>query len=133
MKNFSERELEILRHAVDNAENKSQREIINNPEVKKIISIVEEFITKKKCICYGGTAINNILPISKQFYNKSIELPDYDFYSTKALDHAKELADITEKGIRTGQVGLSEDFNRRLEEFIDSLVIFLVSTSLSPS
>jgi len=27
---------------------------------------------------------------------------------------AKELADITEKGIRTGQVGLSEDFNRRL-------------------
>ena len=94
MKHFDEKELEILRHAVDNAENISQREIINNPEVKYIINIVEEFIIKKKCICYGGTAINNILPVSQQFYNKSIELPDYDFYSTKALDHAKELADI---------------------------------------
>ena len=29
-----------------------------------------------------------------QFYDKSIELPDYDFFSTKPLKHAKELADI---------------------------------------
>jgi hypothetical protein len=45
-------------------------------------------------VCYGGTAINNILPKNSQFYDKSIEIPDYDFYSSNALDDSKELADI---------------------------------------
>jgi hypothetical protein len=45
-------------------------------------------------ICYGGTAINNILPSEDQFYNKEIEIPDYDFFTHNALADAKELADI---------------------------------------
>ena len=49
---------------------------------------------EKKCICYGGTAINNILPKHAQFYDKDVEIPDYDFYSSNALQDAKELADI---------------------------------------
>ena len=93
-KTFEECELEILRNAVDNIENKSKKQMINNPEISEIISIVEEFLIKHKLICYGGTAINNILPSEDQFYDKSIELPDYDFFSTKPLKHAKELADI---------------------------------------
>ena len=28
----------------------------------KMIKIVEEFLKETKCVCYGGTAINNILP-----------------------------------------------------------------------
>ena len=48
---------------------------------------------KTKRICYGGTAINNILPINDQFYDKSVELPDYDF-SPQPLKDAKKLADI---------------------------------------
>ena len=75
-------------------EKRKGAKIIQDPQVKKIISIVEEFIADKKLVCYGGTAINNILPEDAQFYNKDIELPDYDFYSDNALDHAKELADI---------------------------------------
>jgi hypothetical protein len=55
---------------------------------------VENFIRNKKLICYGGTAINNILPKQDQFYNKDIEIPDYDFYSSNALNDAKELTDI---------------------------------------
>jgi hypothetical protein len=35
-----------------------------------MIKIVEDFIIRKKLICYGGTAINNILPERDQFYNK---------------------------------------------------------------
>ena len=66
----------------------------NSPTVIEMISILEEFLRKKKCVCYGGTAINNILPKEAQFYNRDIELPDYDFYSKNALDDAKELADI---------------------------------------
>ena len=91
---YDEKELEILREAVDVMEKRKGAKIIQDPQVKKIISIVEDFIANKKLVCYGGTAINNILPEDAQFYNKDIELPDYDFYSDNALDDAKELADI---------------------------------------
>jgi len=94
---YEDRELEILREAVDKAQERSQKAIINSDEVKKIILIVERFLQNKKCVCYGGTAINNILPTYDQFYNKSVELPDYDFFSSSALADAKELADIYAK------------------------------------
>ena len=91
---FNDKELDILRTAVDNADKLNKTSIINDPLVKQIITIVEDFLIKTKCICYGGTAINNILPKSAQFYDKTLELPDYDFFSDKALEHAKMLADI---------------------------------------
>ena len=91
---FEECELAILRQAVDETEKETQEKIANSDEIKKMVAIVEKFLIKKKCICYGGTAINNILPKHAQFYNKDIEVPDYDFFSPNALIHAKELADI---------------------------------------
>ena len=91
---FEEKELEILRETVDLVEKQKGEKIIQDPKIQKVISIVEKFIADKKLVCYGGTAINNILPEDAQFYNKDIELPDYDFYSDNALDCAKELADI---------------------------------------
>ena len=46
-------------------------------------------------------AINNLLPIEDQFYDKDIELPDYDFFSPTPLQDAKKLADIYfEKGFK---------------------------------
>ena len=96
-KNYEEKELEILRSAVDKAEERTDRKTANAPIVKEIISVVEEFLRKKKLVCYGGTAINNILPQADQFYDKSLEIPDYDFYSSTALDDAKELSDIYHK------------------------------------
>lgn len=91
---FNECELAILRTAVDKAEERQGKKNVNSPEVKNIIGIVETFLKKKELICYGGTAINNILPKQDQFYNKDVEIPDYDFYSHNALHDAKELADI---------------------------------------
>ena len=91
---FAECELAILRIAVDEAEEKMGKRIVNSEDIQKIIDIVEEFIKKKKLICYGGTAINNILPEEDQFYDKDVEVPDYDFFSINALNDAKELADI---------------------------------------
>lgn len=93
-KQFQEKELEILRKAVDMAEERSAKKIVNSPEIKEIISIVEEFLKKKRLVCYGGTAINNILPEQDKFYNKNLEIPDYDFFSPNALQDAKELANI---------------------------------------
>lgn len=94
---FEECELAILRHAVDETEEIKGKKIANSEEVKKLLDIVETFIREKKMVCYGGTAINNILPKYAQFYNHDIEIPDYDFYSSDALSDAKELADIYHK------------------------------------
>jgi hypothetical protein len=91
---FADCELAILRMAVDKAEEKMGRRVVNSEDVQKIIDIVEEFIKRKKLICYGGTAINNILPEEDQFYDKEVEVPDYDFFSQNALSDAKELANI---------------------------------------
>lgn len=91
---FEDCELAILRQAVDTAEEKQGKIIATSPEIKRIIGIVETFLRQKQLICYGGTAINNILPKQDQFYNKDVEIPDYDFYSSNALINAKELVDI---------------------------------------
>ena len=91
---FQECELAILRQAVDETEKIQGEKIAKNDEIKKILLIVENFIRKKKLVCYGGTAINNILPKQAQFYDRDVEIPDYDFFSPNALEDAKELADI---------------------------------------
>ena len=91
---FEERELDILRGSVDKAEERQGKAAAQSPEIKKIIEILETFLKRKRLICYGGTAINNILPEYDQFYDKDVEIPDYDFYSSNALSDSKELADI---------------------------------------
>jgi len=91
---FEECELAILRAAVDKADKRLGTKLIRKPEVQEIIYIVETFLRKKKRMCYGGTAINNLLPKEDQFYDKSAELPDYDFWSPEPMSDAKELADM---------------------------------------
>lgn len=91
---FQECELAILRHAVDESERIQGEKMARSDEITAIIGILEAFLIRKKRICYGGTAINNILPKYAQFYNRDIEIPDYDFFSPTALEDAKELADI---------------------------------------
>ena len=91
---FQKKELAILRKAIDKAEVKAKMELINSDIIGEIINIVEKFLRDKKLICYGGTAINNILPKDDQFYNYDVEIPDYDFFSDNALKDCKELADI---------------------------------------
>jgi len=94
---FEECELAILRSSVDKSEKIQGQRLLQSPETKKIIKIVEEFISKHKCIVYGGTAINNILPKEDQFYDYDYELPDYDFFSPNAFELAKNLADLYAK------------------------------------
>ena len=91
---FEDCELAILRHAVDETDILQKQKIANSNDVKQMIQILENFLIRKKLICYGGTAINNILPKYAQFYDRDIEVPDYDFFSQNALEDAKELADI---------------------------------------
>lgn len=91
---FQECELAILRHAVDTNEKVKGQRLASGDEIKKMVKIVEEFLVSKRLICYGGTAINNILPKYAQFYNRDYEIPDYDFFSSDAINDVKELADL---------------------------------------
>lgn len=91
---LQECELAIVRTAVDTIEELEGKSMVDDPKVRDIIAIMEDFMRNEKLICYGGTAINNILPEEDQFYNHDIEIPDYDCYSPNALYHAKKLADI---------------------------------------
>ena len=111
--NFQECELAILRHVVDENEKIAGEKLASGEEIKKMIQIVEDFLVKKKLICYGGTAINNILPKHAQFYDKNYQIPDYDFFSHNAMEDAKELADIF---FKYGEVRLSRRIARRIVE-----------------
>ena len=90
---FEECELAVLRVAVDKAQERDKPKSVS-PQIKEMIKIVEKFLRDEKCICYGGTAINNLLPKRDQFYNYDEEIPDYDFFSPKPMEHAKKLVDI---------------------------------------
>jgi hypothetical protein len=89
---FQDCELAVLRQAVDTSEERQGAQIATSPDVQRIIKILEDFLVRKKLICYGGTAINNILPKEAQFYDRDLEVPDYDFFSSNAMEDAKELA-----------------------------------------
>ncbi len=91
---FQDKELKILREAVDDANIVLGKKMIKSDNIKTLISILENFIRTNKCLCYGGTAINNILPEQDKFYNKNVEIPDYDFFSPNPVECAKKLADV---------------------------------------
>lgn len=88
----------ILEKAIDTNEKiqkKQKRKIIKN----EIIQILQDFIKKKGLVCYGGIAINAVLPKTKKIYDHRLDIPDYDMFSPNAIHDAKELASIyAEKG-----------------------------------
>jgi hypothetical protein len=92
-----EMEIELIKEAIEKSDKIKKMLMEQSNDIKKIISIVESFIKKKKLICYGGTAINNILPEKYKFYVKGVDIPDYDVYSKTPLEDSKELADIYAK------------------------------------
>lgn len=97
---FNECNKLIIAQSVIKNEKILGRELLQNETTRLIINIVEDFIREKELICYGGTAINALLPKSDKFYDYNYELPDYDFFSYDAMENAKELTDIYfEKGI----------------------------------
>ena len=91
---YEEKELKILRNAIDNATYISGKKLVQSDTIKNIIEILETFLRTHKILCYGGTAVNNILPEQYRFYNKNIEIPDYDFFSPYAMEYARDLANI---------------------------------------
>jgi hypothetical protein len=91
---FEDCQLNILRDAIDSAEKNLSKKVAQSPVVKNIFKIIEEFIASHKMMIYGGTAINNILPPKLKFYNTDIDVPDYDVFSSNAIEDVKEMCDV---------------------------------------
>jgi hypothetical protein len=96
---LEECEQKLLQRAIQESDEKQKNKLLTE-EVLQIVDILKQFMVKKRVICYGGTAINNILPREARFYQEN-ELPDFDFYSIHPLDDAKLLVNVyVKKGFR---------------------------------
>ena len=82
--------------------------LVDDPELRRALNIVESFLRRKQRLCYGGMAINAHLDPSMKFYDFSKVLPDYDFFTPepeediKDLVHALESAGFSEVSPRIG-------------------------------
>ena len=71
------------------------------PAIKLSTTIVEAFLKSHRVLCYGGTAINNLLPKEDQFYGPT-ETPDYDFFTETPQEHGMMISDqLAAKGIES--------------------------------
>ena len=68
---------------------KRKRKNYTKPE---LFNIINDYISKNELICYGGMAINNIIPEKSERFYDEIDIPDYDCFTTNAIKHAKELS-----------------------------------------
>jgi hypothetical protein len=81
------------------------KEAASDPALKSTLKIVRKFIETHPVICYGGTAINNLLPKEDQFYDPKIDIPDYDFFSKTPQIHSAKIADrLTSAGSKSVEV-----------------------------
>jgi hypothetical protein len=84
---------ERLKAAIDVATEKQKYIAAHDIEMKRALEVVQGFIKKKKRVCYGGTAMNMILPEKKRFYNSEYDLPDYDFFTPSMDKDIEQLLD----------------------------------------
>jgi hypothetical protein len=110
-----------LKAAIDAAEEKIAYESAHDKELLRALRVVSTFIRRKKRVCYGGTAMNAILPASKRFYDPNIDLPDYDFYTPTLEEDTKELVEaLKEAGFEEvyQRVGMHEGTKKILVNFV---------------
>lgn len=89
---------EHLSNAIDAAKRKIDYDAAHNPSILEALAVVEAFLVRKGRICYGGTAMNAILPESKKFYDGDFDLPDYDFFSPAVEEDVAELVEDLKRG-----------------------------------
>jgi hypothetical protein len=91
---IEEEEVRRLTDAVEELEDINKKNKRNSIEFNKLFGILHKFISSRKLLIYGGTAINELLPKEDQFYNINVDFPDYDVFSKNAMNDGKDLADI---------------------------------------
>jgi hypothetical protein len=97
--------MEEIEAAAAKAQEIIDKSIAGQEVIKKMTDIVKHFMQHHRVLGYGGTAINNLLPKAKQFYDYSTQVPDYDFFTETPQEHSKIIADrLAKAGISNIQV-----------------------------
>jgi hypothetical protein len=110
-----------LKSAISDAEERQKYEAAHNPDILLALRVVRDFIIRKMRVCYGGTAMNAILPDSKKFYSPDLDLPDYDFFTPDAeTDIVELMADLDRAGFNEiyHKVGIHEGTTKVMVNFI---------------
>jgi hypothetical protein len=122
-----------LEAAAEKAGDLIKYEAAHNPEIQFAIDIVGNFLRKKGRVCYGGTAINAILPKGLRFYDPQQDLPDYDFFTPNA---EKDIKDIVKELQQAGfpdvieRVGMHEGTHKILVNFVPIADISAIDETL---
>jgi hypothetical protein len=97
--------MEDIEKVVEVLEVENDKAMAGDPLVQKSLSIVHDFLKTHPVMCYGGTAINNLLPEKDRFYDPETTVPDYDFYSKTPQEHATIIANkLAEAGLASVEV-----------------------------
>ena len=92
-----QKQMERLEQVMKEGKKRVDYTAANDPDVVKAIQVVERFLRKKRRVCYGGQAINALLPKGRQFYDPKYTVPDYDFFSPEMHGDVDELIAALEK------------------------------------
>ena len=112
--------MDKLKAAQKDAEQRIKYDAAHNPELLRSLAVVANFIRRKGRVCYGGTAMNEILPDSQKFYDPEVDLPDYDFFTPDVEGDTKELVDELQRaGFKDvyNKVGIHEGTKKILVNF----------------
>jgi hypothetical protein len=110
-----------IKAAIDEAEERQRYETAHNPENLKALAVIHAFIKRKGRVCYGGTAMNAILPPEKRFYSEELDLPDYDFFTPDVDSDIKDLlGDLIKAGFKEvyHKVGIHEGTKKIMVNFM---------------
>jgi len=97
--------MEDIAEIVKDLETENNRVAAKDPGTVTSLAVVKNFLKNHRVLCYGGTAINNLLPKEDQFYNPEEDVPDYDFFSKTPQAHSVIIANqLRAKGIAAVEV-----------------------------
>jgi hypothetical protein len=97
--------MEEIAKMVKDLETENNRVAAKDPGTVTSLAVVKNFLENHRVLCYGGTAINNLLPKKDQFYNPEEDVPDYDFFSKTPQAHSVIIANqLRAKGIAAVEV-----------------------------
>lgn len=78
----------------DRMTKRNEARITTDPVVQEILNVVLQFIQDHCLVLYGGTALNETLCNELQFYDRGVDMADYDFFSDNAAALSRELVDL---------------------------------------
>ena len=93
------RQFELLTKAIDAGQARVDYTMAHDENILKAIEVVERFLRRKRRVCYGGQAINALLPKERHFYDSRYTIPDYDFFTPNLEQDTKDLiAELDKEG-----------------------------------